>query len=203
MTIRKWIANNFLSLVIIILGAIIIFQNVTNVTGTNNYYSDTTVHKSEIYYGGDTTIIKPVVRDSVVTVFNTETISQKSDSQLIAMVKDLKEELLKVRKYKDTFKVDTIGTATLEQEVTQNMISKQKMTYDLRIPKYDTLITKYVPHKNIWMIGGSIDGAKGDVVRQINADLLLITKKDKGYKIGTGIDLNGRVVYRFGLYWKL
>lgn len=57
--------------------------------------------------------------------------------------------------------------------------------------------------KNLWMVGGSLGGNRQDLINQINADLLLITKKQKGYSIGTGLDMNGRVNYRLGLYWKL
>ena len=199
---KNWISHNFINLMILVFGLILVLRNCKDVN-SNIIHSDTVVNKTiEIHYG-DTTIVNPIVRDSVVKVFNTKTIENRSDSQLITMIKNLQEELLKVKKYSDTFAVDTIGKAYLVQEVNQNRITKQNIKYDLKIPKVDSIITERIPHKNIWLMGGSIEGNKQSITRQINADLLLITKKDRGYKIGTGIDINGNVVYRFGLYWKL
>lgn len=203
MTMRNWIANNFLIFVGMILLFIIYMQTCGNSVSAPAVRYDTTIVKSYYITNGDTTIVKPVVRDSVVREFNSNIVEYKDNQELIAIIKDLKEQLLKERAYSDTFKIDTIGTAVLAQTVSQNMLMSQKMRYSLKIPRIDSTITIRLPHKNIWMIGGSIEGNKNSFTRQINADLLLITKKDKGYKIGTGIDINGNVVYRFGLYWKL
>lgn len=199
---REWISKNFLTLVVGVLVVILLLRN--NSSPSTTVGNDTTITRNFYTIGGDTTIIRPkekeIIRERVII---DSSLYKKTDSQLVRMIKDLKEELLAKKLYSDTFPVDTIGTVVIGQEVSENSIQKQTLEWNLEIPEKTITITKPTTPKNLWMVGGSLGGNKQDLINQINADLLLITKRQKGYSIGTGIDMNGRVNYRFGLYWKL
>lgn len=198
-----WIKNNFLTFVVLIL-VIILFLQRTNSGKSVQQSPDTAITNNYYTVKGDTTIVKPTVREIVKEkIIVDSSLYAKSDSQLIKIIQDLKEELLAKKLYSDTFPVDTIGSIVIDQEVSGNSIQKQTLQWDIQIPEKTITITKPINPKNLWMVGGSLGGNKQDLINQINADLLLITKKQKGYSIGTGIDMNGRVNYRFGLYWKL
>ena len=206
MTTRHWIANNFLLFVGCILLVIIYLQRCNQSPLADIVRTDTTIIKS--YYYKDTTIIhNPTLVKTVPTIVkvtDTQWIADKNYDKLLTQYLDIRDKYLAKNIFKDTLPVDSIGTAYIEDSVTRNSIASRKIKYNLKIPKDTVKInTTTTTHKNIWLIGGSIEGNKITLVNQINADIMLLNKRNKGYKIGTGIDVKGNVYYRFGLYWKL
>lgn len=206
MTTRHWIANNFLLFVGCILLLIIYLQRCNQSPLADIVRTDTTIIKS--YYYKDTTIIhNPTLVKTVPTIVkvtDTQWIADKNYDKLLTQYLDIRDKYLNQNTFRDTLPVDSIGIAYIEDQLTKNSIASRKIKYSLKIPKDTVRInTVTTTHKNIWLIGGSIEGNKITLVNQINADIMLLNKRNKGYKIGTGIDVKGNVYYRFGLYWKL
>ena len=52
-------------------------------------------------------------------------------------------------------------------------------------------------------VGGMIGGNREQIVNQINAGLLLKTKKDQIFGVNAGINTQGQVVYGLQSYWKI
>jgi len=201
---REAIVKYFFQGVTLILVLIIILQTCNNKpTNPPVIQRDTIIYKTYYIYQGDTTIIKPTVRE---TIKHTDTLIKDTTlAKLIEEVKKLREELLSVNKYADTLKVDTIGTAVIQESIQGNKILERAIKYKLKIPTSDTTYIIKEPPKirNKWFIGGGIGGYKQQPINDVNIGIGLLNKNDRLYELKTRIDWKGNIFGEFNTYWKI
>lgn len=194
--------NNFLTGLILLLFGIIIFQTCRIIKSVPQVHVDTTISITNTYV--DSTIItKPVIRESVPYEFNTSTVEYLPDTALIRMVKELKQMLSQKNIYRDTVRVDTFGTATIDETIENNKIAQRKIKYDLIIPTKTVSIVKEIPQKikNQWFIGGGIGGNAVGI--DINAGLGLQNKKGQLYELKGRTDFKGNLTIELNTFWKI
>lgn len=87
----NWISRNFLTLVIGVLVVILLLRN--NTPTHTTVKADTTINNTFYVKSGDTTINKPIERQIIRTTVVDTSLKYKSDSQLVKMIEDLRNEL--------------------------------------------------------------------------------------------------------------
>lgn len=88
--------------------------------------------------------------------------------------------------YEETYKLDSIGSFTVQDSVQMNQIISRKTFYDYRLPIItETTIAKTKP-VNQFYFGGNIGFNMNTFVDHISINGVMISKKDRLYGIGIG-----------------
>lgn len=205
----NFIKNNFQLFVIIILIGLLLIRNCSSsVTPVRIVTHDTVTVSKPIIVKGE------VIHDTVKVSKRIPYVVTKTDSievdrmgydslkqKYISLLTDFNSTLY----FKDVINVDTFGTVTIMDSVNQNKIFGRHLRFEVTLPNTISTVTTIVfpEPKNQWFIGVNLKGNKVNPIKEIDADILLITKKNKGYTVGTGIDINGTLNFKAGLKWKL
>jgi hypothetical protein len=116
----------------------------------------------------------------------------------------LKEHIAK-KVYKDTLKLDSLGTITVIDTVwLNNLYGKRTYLQDIKIPTITKTITvtKTEEPKRQLYIGGNLFGDKTQL-QLVTPGLLYKTRKDHIYQVNLGVNFNGSITYGLGLYYKI
>lgn len=208
-TIRNFVGNNFINLIVVILIVIVLLQrcggdggNNTNLNKTdtvvsvvNHYYKDSGSSKPIFIKGGRDTILESSI----------EYIPSDDYEELYNQFQDLKAILLSKNIQKDDIPIDTFGHIILTDTIQKNLIIGRGYVSTIKIPEKTITITNtiYPKPKNQWYVGGGISGDKLQIVKQIEAGLLFKNKKDQIFGIFAGMNTNGQVQYGVQSYWKI
>lgn len=116
----------------------------------------------------------------------------------------LKEHIAK-KIYKDTLKLDSLGTITVIDTVWINKLyGKRTYIQNIKIPQVTKTITitKTEEPKRQLYIGGNLFGDKLQL-QLVTPGILYKTKKDHIYQVNLGVNFDGSITYGLGLYYKI
>ena len=200
--IKKW----FTAIIIIILAVIIFLER--SCQGNNVINTPIVITKMDtIWKTKHDTIIKNVKLTQVIHVpvpvdpkFHP---SDNIDTCKTRFNKLLTEYLTK-RVYKDTLKLDSLGTIVINDTVFMNALGKRTKIYDYKIPfvtKTVTITKQADPRRQLY-IGGNIFGSSNHI-ELVTPGLLYKSKHDNIYQINLGVGFDGTISYGLGMYYKI
>jgi hypothetical protein len=107
--------------------------------------------------------------------------------------------------YHDTIRVGTFGYIALLDSVKENKIAYRRTrdNFDIPVVKETKTITKYAPPTRNLFVGGGVNVNNALGIRGAEAGIMLKTKKDQLYNVKASVDLDGKVMYGVGYYYKL
>lgn len=135
--------------------------------------------------------------------WNTEYLPDTNYDRLIKQYEDLVRELLAKNITSDSIKIDSIGHVYIIDTVSKNMITGRSTHYNLKYPIITNTVIVPEKKKIQLHVGGGIQGQKTGIINQINANLLLKTKKDHIYGGSFGVNLLGEFQFGVQSYWKI
>jgi len=203
---KEKIKNWFTAIIIIILAVIIFLQR--SCEGNSILHPTTVTTKIDtIWKFKHDTIIKNVQIAKIIHVpvpadpkFHP---SENIDTCKARFNKLLTDYLTK-RVYKDTLKLDSLGTIIINDTVFMNTLGKRTKIYDYKIPVVTktVTITKQEEPKRQLYIGGNLftDATRSTI---IVPSLIYKDRKDRIYQINIGFDNQGSMYYGGGLFWKI
>ena len=199
--------NRLLSLTVIVLIVIILFQRNGCTYIKDKQPEVVTVHDTT-WQVHDSLIIKKLkIKETIHETIQTppEYIADTSYPKLKAQYDALVVAYLAKNIYADTLKLDTLGYVAIADTLQKNELQNRSYKYNYKIPTIHTTttITKYAPLKSQLYIGGGVIGNKASGVTNLNAGLLLKTKKDQIYSVIVGTNVEGQINYGFQTFWKL
>jgi hypothetical protein len=103
----------------------------------------------------------------------------------------------------DSIKIDSIGHVYITDTVSKNMIIGRSTRYNVKYPIITNTVIVPEKKKLQMYLGGGVQGQKNEIINQINAGLLLKTKKDQIIGINAGTTINGNAVYGVQSFWKI
>lgn len=135
--------------------------------------------------------------------WNTEYLPDTNYNKLIKQYELLVRELLAKNISYDSIKIDSIGHVYIIDTVSKNMITGRSTHYNLKYPIITNTVIVPEKKKIQLYVGGGIQGQKTGIINQINANLLLKTKKDHIYGGSFGVNLLGEFQFGVQSYWKI
>ena len=135
--------------------------------------------------------------------WNTEYLPDTNYDKLIKQYEDLVRELLAKNISSDSIKIDSIGHVYIIDTVSKNMITGRSTRYNLKYPIITNTVIVPEKKKIQLYVGGGIQGQKSGIINQINANLLLKTKKDHIYGGSFGVNLLCEFQFGVQSYWKI
>lgn len=121
------------------------------------------------------------------------------DIDTTAILNDYYSEVV----YNDEIQMDSLGTAYITDTISQNKILSRTARFEYTLPTITELTTVKALQVNKVFVGGSIGFNKVTFINNITADILLITKTDKAYGLGIGIDENIEPYIQGSILWKI
>ena len=156
-----------------------------------------------------TSITKPTVTNTVpyavpIDRWNTEYLPDTSSmSKLVKQYEELVKKFLATNIQKDSVKIDSIGHVYITDSVTSNVVKNRLVTWDLKYPTITNTVIIPEPKKTQWYYGISIQGEQGNLISEINGNLLIKNKKDKIFGGYVGIDEVGKFQLGVSTFWKI
>jgi hypothetical protein len=108
------------------------------------------------------------------------------------------------RVYKDTIKLDSLGTITVIDTVWLNKLKNRSYINNYKIPlvtKTITIIKQADPKRQLY-IGGNLFGDK-TTLQSITPGLIYKDRKDRVYQANVGVNFDGTLTFGVGTYWKI
>ena len=107
--------------------------------------------------------------------------------------------------YHDTIRVGTFGYIALLDSVKENKIAYRRTrdNFDIPVVKETKTITKYAPPTRNLFVGAGVLVNNALGIRGAEAGMIFKTKKDQLYNVKASVDLDGKVMYGVGYYYKL
>ena len=107
--------------------------------------------------------------------------------------------------YSDTIRVGTYGYITVLDTIRENKIAYRKTrdNFDIPVVKETKTITKYAPPTRNLFVGAGINVNNALGIRGAEAGMIFKTKKDQLYNVKASVDLDGKVMYGVGYYYKI
>ena len=108
------------------------------------------------------------------------------------------------RTYKDTIKLDSLGTITVIDTVWLNKLGKRTYIKDYKIPlvtKTTTIIKQQDPKRQLY-IGGNLFGDRRSL-QVFTPGLIYKDRKDRVYQANVGVNFDGTLTFGVGTYWKI
>jgi hypothetical protein len=200
---NQFIKTNFVSIVVLVLLSIILFQT----CGKNTDVVKPVITRDTVWVYKDSTVYsKPQLIKTVpvpIEQWNTEYLPDTNYSKLVKQYTDLAEKFLASNIHSDSIKIDSIGYVHIVDTVSRNFLLGRYTEYNLKYPVITNTITIPEKKKNQLYIGGLLQGNPVNTPSQISAGALFKSKKDQIYGATIGIDRNGQVQYGAQLYWKI
>lgn len=103
--------------------------------------------------------------------------------------------------YSDTFKVDTVGYAVINDTITQNKILSRNIKTNIIIPTI-TITKKIYLNEDEFYLGVGLQG-KTDQLNYLGGELLWKSKNKQAYGFGVGINQNFQPILSGRMYWKI
>jgi hypothetical protein len=166
------------------------------------------IKRDTVWVHTDSTITRQPQIIKTITVpveqWNTEYLPDTSSmSKLIAQYNELANKFLALNIHSDSLVIDSIGKVFITDTVTTNMIKNRKLIYDFKFPIITNTITIPEPKRTQWYVGGSIQGEQGNLISEINANLLIKNKKDQMFGGYVGINTSGALHIGLSSFWKI
>jgi hypothetical protein len=166
------------------------------------------IKRDTVWIHKDSTITRQPQIIKTITVpveqWNTEYLPDTSSiSKLIAQYNELANKFLALNISQDSIVVDSIGKVFITDTVTTNIIKNRKLTYDFKFPIITNTITIPEPKRTQWYAGGTIQGEQGNLISQINANLLIKNKRDQMFGGHVGLNRSGALQIGLSSFWKI
>ena len=108
------------------------------------------------------------------------------------------------RTYKDTIKLDSLGTITIIDTVWLNKLKNRTYINNYKIPlvtKTITIIKQPDPKRQLY-IGGNLFGDRR-TLQSFTPGVLYKDKKDRIFQANVGVNFDGTLIFGVGTYWKI
>lgn len=166
------------------------------------------ITRDTVWVHKDSTITRQPQIIKTITVpieqWNTEYLPDTSSmSKLIAQYNELASKFLALNISKDSIVVDSIGKVFITDTVTNNMIKNRRLTYNFKFPTITNTIILPEPKRTQWYVGGTLQGEQGNLISQINANLLIKNKRDQMFGGYVGLNKSGALQIGLSSFWKI
>ncbi len=108
--------------------------------------------------------------------------------------------------YSDVQKIDSVGTVTINDVVTQNRIYSRNLTFNYKLPTITETIIVKDPPKNKMFVGGGINVDTQQIVNSVYGGVLFQSKTDKVFGINIGSSTTSDEIKPYvggSVYWKI
>ena len=194
--------NNILSIAILILAVIIVFQRINS---SPDIIEKPIVIRDTVWQKKDSVIYTSpkVVQTIPVKVVSEKYLPDPNYEKLVLQYQELVKLHLAKNIQKDSVKIDSIGFVKVIDTVQNNIVQNRKWEYNLKYPIIKETIIQPPKKVNQLYIGGGLQGNQYNIINSINGGLLYKNKKDQIYGLSVGINTNGQLVYGVSSYWKI
>lgn len=161
------------------------------------------IPKTDTIYGKPKPSAPPVIdttwRDSLK-------LKDSSYAYLFNRYLELGDKYYSRHMFKQTFNIDSIGTATVLDTVVSNNIVGRSLSYDLKYPVITetttiTIREPYIPKRQLYT-GLTIHGNQSSFINGASGNLLYKDRKDRMFAGSVGV-INSQVNFGVSTYWKL
>lgn len=199
----KYILNNILSVVVIVLAVIILLQRCDNNKSISP--QEPKIIRDTIWNTKDSVIYSSpkVIKTIPVKVISKEYLPDPNYEKLVAQYQELVQKYLAKNIQKDSIKIDSIGFVKVTDTVQNNIVQNRKWEYNLKYPTIKETIIMPPKQVNQLYLGGGIKGNQTSLVNSLDLGLLYKNKKDQVYGVSVGVNTNGQIIYGIQSYWKI
>jgi len=198
----KFIKDNLLTVVILVLLSIIILQK----CGAPAPVEAPTVVRDTAWIVKDSLIvskpqlIKSISVESHDTIIN-QYLPDTNYAKLVIQYQEVVNTLLAKNIHLDSIRIDSNGYVKITDTVQRNLITGRSSQVNIRYPIVKETIT--LPAKKVTQmyVGGVVQAAPA--INQISVGALLKTRNDFLFGTSLGVNTNGNLQYGVGAYWKL
>jgi len=198
----KFIKDNLLTVVILVLLSIIILQKCGAPAPVEapTVVRDTTWVVKDSLIIGKPQLIKSISIESHDTIIN-HYIPDTNYARLVDQYQKVVAELLAKNIHQDSIRIDSTGYVKLTDTVQKNVIVGRSTHVNIKHPIIKETIT--LPAKKVTQmyVGGVVQAAPE--INQISVGALLKTRNDFLFGTSLGVNTNGALQYGVGAYWKL
>ena len=198
----KYILNNILSIIIIVLALVILVQRCDN---KDVAPAEPTIIRDTVWHEHDSVVYSSpkVIKTIPVKVVSKEYLPDPNYDKLVAQYQELVQKYLAKNIQKDSIKIDSIGFVKVTDTVQNNIVQNRKWEYNLKYPTIKETVIMPPKQVNQLYLGGGIRGNQTSLVNSLDLGLLYKNKKDQIYGVSVGINTNGQVIYGVQSYWKI
>ena len=198
----KFIKDNLLTVVILVLLSIIILQKCGAPAPVEapTVVRDTTWVVKDSLIIGKPQLIKSISIESHDTIIN-HYIPDTNYARLVDQYQKVVAELLAKNIHQDSIRIDSTGYVKLTDTVQKNVIVGRSTYVNIKHPIIKETIT--LPAKKVTQmyVGGVVQAAPE--INQISVGALLKTRNDFLFGTSLGVNTDGNIQYGVGAYWKL
>lgn len=197
--------TSFFTGITLVLVLIILLQRACTPKCPEVSISEVSVHVDTLYRE----IIKHDVKKVVVYSTDTEFVKEPwmvPDTNYATLKKQFEDLVVRYassRVYKDTIRIDSIGSIVLTDTVSKNLLGLRTYEHNYKIPT--VVITRNVPMppRRQLYVGGAIGVTYPVSISTVQAGLMFKNKKDQLFGVHAGIDTRGIMTYSLSTYWKI
>ena len=201
----KFIKDNLISLIVLVLVAIIFLQRCSEVGPEPippKVVRDTVWVVKDSVVNSKPNVIKTITVSSHDTIIN-RYIPDTNYAKLVLQYQDVVNQLLAKNIMQDSIRIDTNGYVKIIDTVQKNLVIGRSTKVNIKYPIIKETITIYPKPKTQFYVGGELGGTQTGLINQIRAGALLKNKKDQIYGASVGINTSGQIIYGIGSYWKI
>ena len=194
--------NNILSIAILILAVIIVFQRINS---SPDIIEKPIIVRDTVWQKKDSVIYTSpkVVQTIPVKIVSEKYLPDPNYDKLVLQYQELVKLHLAKNIQKDSVQIDSIGFVKVTDTVQNNIVQNRKWEYNLKYPIIKETIIQSPKKVNQLYIGGGLQGNQYNIINSINGGLLYKNKKDQIYGLSIGVNTNGQLVYGISSYWKI
>ena len=198
----KFIKDNLLTVVILVLLSIIILQKCGAPAPVEapTVVRDTTWIVKDSLIVSKPQLIKSISVESHDTIIN-QYLPDTNYAKLVIQYQEVVNTLLAKNIHLDSIRIDSNGYVKITDTVQRNLITGRSSQVNIRYPIVKETIT--LPAKKVTQmyVGGVVQAAPA--INQISVGALLKTRNDFLFGTSLGVNTNGNLQYGVGAYWKL
>jgi hypothetical protein len=198
----KFIKDNLLTVVILVLLSIIILQKCGAPAPVEapTVVRDTTWIVKDSLIVSKPQLIKSISIESHDTIIN-QYLPDTNYAKLVIQYQEVVNTLLAKNIHSDSIRIDSNGYVKITDTVQRNLITGRSSQVNIRYPIIKETIT--LPAKKVTQmyVGGLLQANPG--INQVGVGALLKTRNDFLFGTSLGVNTNGALQYGVGAYWKL
>lgn len=198
----KFIKDNLLTVVILVLLSIIVLQKCGAPASVEapTVVRDTTWIVKDSLIVSKPQLIKSISIESHDTIIN-QYLPDTNYAKLVIQYQEVVNTLLAKNIHSDSIRIDSNGYVKITDTVQRNLITGRSSQVNIRYPIVKETIT--LPAKKVTQmyVGGVVQAAPA--INQISVGALLKTRNDFLFGTSLGVNTNGALQYGVGAYWKL
>jgi hypothetical protein len=198
----KFIKDNLLTVVILVLLSIIVLQKCGAPAPVEapTVVRDTTWIVKDSLIVSKPQLIKSISIESHDTIIN-QYLPDTNYAKLVLQYQEVVNTLLAKNIHSDSIRIDSNGYVKITDTVQRNLITGRSSQVNIRYPIIKETIT--LPAKKVTQmyVGGLLQANPG--INQVGVGALLKTRNDFLFGTSLGVNTNGALQYGVGAYWKL